>query len=354
VPGQKLTGDLAQTSVGIAGGAPSHVFGLMEWTIEYKVKSSISTTPASANWEESLSQSASWSAKAKYAYLMGDASQKDAILAAIVSSASAMQWVFFLDDDVGDLFTCKAYIDGITLGAGVGKIVGLDVSLKGTGPLLFLTQAENRANAVAAGGTVAFTISRSLGITEYAVIWEIFNLITTPLPGDAIIQGIYPVFIGSANLDAVTDMFFRSGTGFSVTAIPGTATFTSPSNPDNSTFASTEFYGPSIGTSLAALTGQQIMAGLACSLDIPPPFNTTPAMTDLVTITGVGYAILYTTSAAPVIDAAMPPPFAVPSGQGLTWAMPTAVSQTGVSIGGGSIFSPSGGVGVGTPFTGEL
>jgi hypothetical protein len=48
-----------------------------------------------------------------------------------------------------------AYIDGIQISAGVGKIVGLDVSLKGTGPLTVAVQAAPVANAATITGEQA-------------------------------------------------------------------------------------------------------------------------------------------------------------------------------------------------------
>lgn len=45
-------------------------------------------------------------------------------------------------------------------------------------------------------------------------------------------------------------------------------------------------------------------------------------------VTGVGYAIYYE-SATPTTDNLMPPPNAVPAGQGLAWALPFAVRLLG-------------------------
>jgi hypothetical protein len=207
--------------------------------------------------------------------------------------------------------------------------------------------------------SVLFVISRSLGISYYAALFSNFIPITMPtaagpLPADADIQGIYPVFVGSGVLDEVTDMVFASGTGMNIGTLPsgGSAPFTSPSNPNNTTFASTEFYGPSIGATLAALTGQGIMGMLSCSLDIPAVPNATPVMTDAINITAVGFAIYYT-SATPTTDTTIAAPFAVPSGQGVAWALPFTVSSTGGPFSdGGGIFAGSSGQALATPTAG--
>ena len=174
-----------------------------------------------------------------------------------------------------------------------------------------------------ATGSVTWIESRPLAWNFESVLWSDFEL--TPnvvLPADAVIQGIYPVFIGSATFASVTTMAFRYGKGFSLTVVPSNNAFTSPSSPDNTTFASTEFYGASIGNSLAALTGEEILGITACSLFLGP------TLTDRFDITAVGFAIYYT-SATPVADALIAPPFAVPAGQGLAWAIPSTVAFTG-------------------------
>lgn len=131
----KLTGDLAQTSVG-ASGSQTQVVGLSGWTIDWKRKTAEATTTDDATYESSLGSTASWTAKAKYVYYDGDASQKNQILAAITTPQQPQTWNFFTTPEAGRVaFTGQAYIDGITLDSGVGKIIGLDVSLKGTGPL---------------------------------------------------------------------------------------------------------------------------------------------------------------------------------------------------------------------------
>jgi hypothetical protein len=218
-----------------------------------------------------------------------------------------------------------------------------------------LVYDSNGTAMAMATAQIDFLISRSLGITEYAVQWSDFFPVApsgpnNPLPADAVIQGIYPVIIASGVFSAVTTLALVYGLGLSIITLGGTD-FTSPSNPNNTSFSSTEFHGASIGTSIAALTGQAIQAMLSCSLDIPTPPNATPVMTDAIAVTGVGFAIYYT-SATPTTDTTMPVPFTVPSGQGMAWALPFAVAQTGQSAGGGGIFSASTGQGTGTAVVG--
>jgi len=178
-----------------------------------------------------------------------------------------------------------------------------------------------------ASGAITWNESRPLAFGYETVLWSDFAIgaSSQQLPLDAVIQGIYPVFVGSAVFAAVTTMGFRSGTALPISgSLPVGGLFTSPSNPDNTSFTNALFYGASIGNTLAALTGQQIEALTECSLSLGPP------LTDSVTVTAVGFAIYYT-SASPIIDGQMPAPFAVPAGQGLSWALPFVVDVTGLT-----------------------
>jgi len=118
------------------------VIGLMDWSISFKLKTADATTTDDAEWESSLPSSGSWSVKAKYVYLMGDPSQIAQIRATLAASTRIpARWNFFASPNTGDdSFSGMAYIDGIDWTAGVGKIVGQDVSLKGTGPLAIIAQ----------------------------------------------------------------------------------------------------------------------------------------------------------------------------------------------------------------------
>jgi hypothetical protein len=175
-----------------------------------------------------------------------------------------------------------------------------------------ITFVDEEVSVNAAGG-VWMIVSRPLGQNFIGVIWGDFS--SPILPPDATIQGIYPVLIADAIYDKVTNANYVYGTGLNTSAPSLAAPFQHPFNPGGVSFASTEFYDASIGTNLSDLTGQEIMVQFNTSL-------TLDNMKDHANITGVGYAVLYT-SAAPVIDASMPPPFAVPPGQGLAWAVPS-------------------------------
>jgi len=140
LPVIRPTGDLAQASVG-ASGSETQVLGLIEWSIDWKRKTVDSTTTDDAGFESSQGSTVSWTAKAKFAFLDGDTSQSTNILAALSTPAGATKWNFFNQVATGRAsFTGSAWIDGITLASGVGKLVGLDVSLKGTGPLTSVAQ----------------------------------------------------------------------------------------------------------------------------------------------------------------------------------------------------------------------
>lgn len=146
---KKPLGDLAQTSVGLAGGTQTQVLGLAEWTIDWKRKTVEATTTDDAQYESSLPSTKSWTGKAKYMFIDQEDSQEDVILAAIDSvMEDPANWNFFPTVAEGrNAFTGKAIIDGITLTSGMGKVVGLDVSLKGTGPLGRVAQIAPIVNA---------------------------------------------------------------------------------------------------------------------------------------------------------------------------------------------------------------
>lgn len=207
-------------------------------------------------------------------------------------------------------------------------------------------------------GSVAFTVVRSLG-PNYSAMWSNFLVAptATPMPADAVIQGIYPVCIAHSIHDQA-NRYLSYGTGMNLTTVTMGTGFTNPSPPaPSNAFGGTlnfsaEFYGASIGTSLSALTGQQIRVLLDASVDYPFPAHTPLALDDFE-VTGCGYAIYYT-SATPTTDAAMAPPFAVPGGQGLAWALPFTAAGSGNS--GGNffgIFDPSSGHGIATPTSGS-
>lgn len=150
---KKIVGDLAQTSILNAAGTEEQVFGLVEWTIDWKRKTVEATTTDDATYESSLGSTKSWTAKAKFMYIDGDASQQDAVLASVDSlQLDAVLWNFFPTVEIARaLWQGYAIIDGITIASGMGKVVGLDVSLKGTGPLKRLAQIAPVANNTVTG-----------------------------------------------------------------------------------------------------------------------------------------------------------------------------------------------------------
>ncbi len=146
-PPAKIVGDLAQTSVGIPGSTEVQVIGLSEWTLSWKRKTADATTTDNSSYESSLPSTASWSVKAKYMFIDGDPSQATNILAAISSQVTPPTWNFFPTIAQGrSAFSGTAYVDGIDIASGMGKCVGLDTSLKGSGPLYVISQIAPLAN----------------------------------------------------------------------------------------------------------------------------------------------------------------------------------------------------------------
>lgn len=132
------------------------VIGLMEWTIEVKLKTPDATTTDDAAWESSLPSSKSWTAKAKYCFYDGDPSQQTNILATINAPGTVTRWNFFLDAVNSDVaFYGNAFVESISFGGGTGKIVGLDISLKGSGPLVQTTQTAPVPNTTTNTGQQA-------------------------------------------------------------------------------------------------------------------------------------------------------------------------------------------------------
>jgi hypothetical protein len=114
----------------------TQVIGLAEWTLSWKRKTADATTTDDDTYESSLGSTASWSVKAKYIFIDGDTSQSTNILATITAPQSSLTWNFFPTIGTGRAaFSGQAYVDGIDIATGMGKVVGLDVSLKGTGKL---------------------------------------------------------------------------------------------------------------------------------------------------------------------------------------------------------------------------
>ncbi len=172
--------------------------------------------------------------------------------------------------------------------------------------------------SVPATGSAYMNVSRPLGQHEIGVLWSNFSMPT--LPSDAVILGMYPVVVASAVHDQASGLFIASAPGQGFTPAPGGG-FTLPFIPTGLTFSSTEFYGTTMGTDLTALAAQTILMELECSLFLNN-------MMDACNVTAVGIAVFYN-SATPVIDPSIPPPFAVPPGQGLAWSVPGTVVNNG-------------------------
>lgn len=136
----RLVGDLAQTSIGLTG-AQTQVLGLMEWTIDWKVKNVDATTTDDQGNEFWLPSTRSWTAKAKYAYIDGDTSQTAQIINQMITEQTLKTWNFFPTVAVGrGCWVGQASIESCTLTAGAGKVVAMDISLKGAGPCTFQAQ----------------------------------------------------------------------------------------------------------------------------------------------------------------------------------------------------------------------
>ena len=147
-----LTMSASATAAGaaeaITATGETQVIGLSEWSIDWKRKTVDATTTDDDTYESSLASTASWTVSSKYMYIDGDTSQANYILATINTAQAAVPWNFFPTIAQGRMaWTGKAYVDGIKLGSGMGKVVGLDVSLKGTGPLTMVAQATPVANS---------------------------------------------------------------------------------------------------------------------------------------------------------------------------------------------------------------
>jgi hypothetical protein len=144
---KKLLGDLAQTSVTV-NGVQTQVIGLAEWTISWKRKTADATTTDDAEYATNVGSTKSWTVKSKYMFIDQETSQDTVILAAISTLQNdASLWNFFPTVETGRAaFQGMAIIDGIDIATGMGKCVGTDVSLTGTGPLTILTQVAPVSN----------------------------------------------------------------------------------------------------------------------------------------------------------------------------------------------------------------
>jgi Putative phage tail protein len=163
-----------------------------------------------------------------------------------------------------------------------------------------------------AHGVITKNFSSPLGPYFIEGLWDNFEMIQ-PLPSDAVIQGLYATAVYSVSPNHCAAVV---GTGYGLTPTDGI------SNPSIG-----GSLGTLLGTSLAALAGLGVGAVLSAStplLPLPPVYS--PA--DEIDVSAVGVAVYYT-SATPVIDSTIPPPFTVPPGQGVAWAVPSRFRQGG-------------------------
>ena len=118
------------------------VICLAEWTLNWSRKTPEASTTDDATYESYLGSSKSWTVDAKFMFVDGDPSQSANILGAVDSlTVDSSTWNFFPTIETGRLaFQGKAIVSGWKMATGIGKCVGLDVTLRGTGPLLRMTQ----------------------------------------------------------------------------------------------------------------------------------------------------------------------------------------------------------------------
>lgn len=158
-----------------------------------------------------------------------------------------------------------------------------------------------------AGGIADYFISTSFGQTSIVMEWGNFALGPGALPPDARITGIYPVTIaGCIKTIAGHDITYNAGSVLGFFPIP-----------DNG-FNPSEFFGATIGTSLAALAGATIKAHLFTSIRQKD-------VSDALECSGVGFAVYYE-SATPTIPTTVPLASASPS---IPWKAPITGALTG-------------------------
>jgi hypothetical protein len=152
--------------------------------------------------------------------------------------------------------------------------------------------------------------------------WNDFQMIQ-PLPSDAVVQGIYPVIVAAHHFEGC-DMQLAYGANVHPEGCNNGPQFLGGGlfpAPGHVSFGLTEFYGDNRGTDLSVIAGEGVCAVLYGSLSssFPP---------DLLTVTAVGYAVYYTSAHIPTTPPPIPPPFTVPVGQGVAWALPGTVNTS--------------------------
>ncbi len=146
----------AAGTVTLTAETEQQVVGLMSWDITVDLDAPDATTTDDAAWKSSLPSAKGWTATSKYCYYDGDPSQQANILSTINAPGQVYKWNFFFDAVNSDqAYTGNAFISSIKFGAGTGKVIGLDVTLKGSGPLTQTTQTAPVANPLTNTGLQA-------------------------------------------------------------------------------------------------------------------------------------------------------------------------------------------------------
>lgn len=220
---------------------------------------------------------------------------------------------------MGDLFLFAALVEELNWECDVEKCITYTGVLKVSGSMGDTTVARGSATGYLR------RYSSNPFATEYTgVMWGDFSVQSMPV--GAVVTGIYPVLVASATHDGAYS-YYSYGGGYNLTThFPNsdpTGGFTVPFNPEGQSFGTTVFHGASLGTSLAVLADREIQVLMDATLNLG-------GLTDVIDVTGVGFAITYT-SAAPVIDPQLPQPFGIADGAGLAWATPLSEADTGVA-----------------------
>lgn len=218
------------------------------------------------------------------------------------SGVGDLVWNGLTFKGIGNFGKISAIAEGTDVEA-----AGITVQLAGVpwgDPAGFVPDPGGATNASASMAK----FGQSIGCFDWgcSVTFSVFEMAST-LPADAVIQGVYPVLVGSFQ-QSKCDLRLSWGPSLG-------STF-----PILLGSSSTEIYASSAGNSLAALNGQQIWVEIDTS-----GAGGLYSPSDVVEVTAAGFAVYYT-SATPSTSALIPAPFTVPAGQGVAWAIPTAVA----------------------------
>lgn len=193
--------------------------------------------------------------------------------------------------------------------------------------LMFLLSSVDCLAQTNATGTISVNATRPIGNSVFGILYSTFTNPT--LPAGAAITGIYPELVISSHRIG-TFVIAQYGTSLTNLSTTGGTSITTPSGD----FSQAVVHGSSIGTSYTAMSGYGIQMALWQTLY-------QDGLSDTGTITAVGFAVYYT-APHPRVSGQLPPPFPVPTGSGVSWAVPTTFTQTGFQSPGG-IFGQGGG-----------